>query len=227
MAPAGRRAQEANVDDQTAPPNGQDATPADDQTAPPPGYAAPPPGYAAQPPGYAAPPPGYAPPPPGYAAPPPGYGQYPYQPQAPGHGLYPGQAPPRHHGLPWWAIVLIVVAVLVPVVGIGSAIAIPTFLNQHDRANDSAVKEGVHSIQVGIQSYAVDNNDTYPDPGEVSPEGAVGRYVDSWPLNPWTGEPMRNTAARGDFTYTLDGDGMFVDYSLSGNLSDGSTYTIH
>ena len=48
---------------------------------------------------------------------------------------------------------------MIIIIGILAAIAIPMFLNQRDKAKDAGVKEGVHSIQVGVQSYAVDNND--------------------------------------------------------------------
>ena len=51
---------------------------------------------------------------------------------------------------------------MIIIIGILAAIAIPMFLGQRDKAKESAVKEGVHSIQVGIQSYAVDDNDAYP-----------------------------------------------------------------
>ncbi len=57
---------------------------------------------------------------------------------------------------------LIELLIVIIIIGILAAIAIPMFLNQRDKAKNSAVKEGVHSLQVGVQSYAVDNSDVYP-----------------------------------------------------------------
>ncbi len=34
------------------------------------------------------------------------------------------------------------------------------YLGQRARAKDASVKEGVHTVLVGIQSYAADNEDT-------------------------------------------------------------------
>ena len=106
---------------------------------------------------------------------------------------------------PVWAIVLIVAGVFILFGGMFAAIAIPMFLNQHDKAKESAVREGVHSIQVGVQSWAVDHADEYPDQATVSQTG-MGQYVD-WPANPYTGAAMTQGTGPGQFTYTVSGDG--------------------
>jgi prepilin-type N-terminal cleavage/methylation domain-containing protein len=106
---------------------------------------------------------------------------------------------------------LIELLIVIIIIGILAAIAIPMFLGQRDKAKESAVKEGVHSIQVGVQSYAVDNQDVYPPVASVTSTGLTS-YVDNWPDNPWTNTGMDQGAAawaegdKGDYYYSLGTD---------------------
>jgi hypothetical protein len=91
------------------------------------------------------------------------------------------------------------------VVGLVAAVAIPMFLNQREVAKRASVKEATHTLQVGIESWAVDHGNRYPDPSEVTQSG-LASYVDSWPINPYTGLPMTQGAGPGDFRYTPSAD---------------------
>lgn len=90
--------------------------------------------------------------------------------------------------------------------GLIMVISIPMFMNQRDEAKDASVKEGIHSIQIGVQTYAVDNQDAYPDPSMVSQSG-MASYLDYWPTNPYTNLPMTQGTGPGDFTYTVAAEG--------------------
>ena len=54
---------------------------------------------------------------------------------------------------------------IVIIIGILAAIAIPMFLNQRGKAEDASPEDGIHSIQIGVQSYALDHSDNSGDGG--------------------------------------------------------------
>jgi len=97
---------------------------------------------------------------------------------------------------------LIELLIVVIVIGILTAIAIPTYIAQRDRAKDAAVKEGAHVIQTAVMSYAADHRGEYPTtdyvtctPGDKTADNLGNGYLDTWPRNPWTGQPMKNTGS--------------------------------
>jgi type IV pilus assembly protein PilA len=117
---------------------------------------------------------------------------------------------------------LIELLIVIIIIGILAAIAIPMFLSQRQKAKDAAVKEDIHSIQIGIQSYAADNNDTYPPSGSVA--YLKGTQLDQWPQNAFSGGDMTYsaTASPGSYSYTSTGTAAGSTYVLTGWLSSGS-----
>jgi len=114
---------------------------------------------------------------------------------------------------------LIELLIVIIIIGILAAIAIPMFLNQRDKAKDAAVKEGVHALQIGVQTVAVDANDVYPAACAQGVAPAVGAVLDQWPNNPWTNVAMKDGTSKGDFTYTQTGGG--TGFTLAGHLKVG------
>ena len=63
---------------------------------------------------------------------------------------------------------LIELLIVIIIIGILAAIAIPMFLEPEGQGQGRG-RQGRHPlIQIGVQSYAVDNSDTYPATGNLN-----------------------------------------------------------
>lgn len=56
---------------------------------------------------------------------------------------------------------LVELLVVMLILGILAAIAIPSFFNQRDKANDADAKAAARTAQTAIETYATDNNGSY------------------------------------------------------------------
>jgi type IV pilus assembly protein PilA len=56
---------------------------------------------------------------------------------------------------------LIELLVVILIIGILAAIAIPSFLNQKDKANDASTKSMARTAQTAAETYATDHNGSY------------------------------------------------------------------
>ena len=116
---------------------------------------------------------------------------------------------------------LIELLIVIIIIGILAAIAIPMFLNQRVKAKDAAVKEGIHALQIGVQTVAVDNDDVYPAACAQTGTGSVGAVLDQWPDNPWSNVAMKEDATnKGDYHYVAIGTSpSFTGYTLAGHMN--------
>ena len=81
---------------------------------------------------------------------------------------------------------LIELMIVVVIIGILAAIAIPNFIAMQDRAREASVKANMHSFQLAVEDFAVKNTGTYPvaaDDAAVQANMPGGAY----PKNPFSG----------------------------------------
>lgn len=112
------------------------------------------------------------------------------------------------------------------------SIAVPMYLGQRARAKDASVKEGVHTVLVGVQSYATDHEDSLPDETDGILAAQVVSQVLPWPENPFADPvaPMSNghveaDVAKGDLVYIHVAGA--ATFTLGGKVNDGSFFWGH
>ena len=81
---------------------------------------------------------------------------------------------------------LIELMIVVVIIGILAAIAMPNFVSMMDRAKESDLAENMHTFQLAIEDYAVTNTGRYPLAADAA---AIRANLPSgtWPRNSFTG----------------------------------------
>jgi type IV pilus assembly protein PilA len=108
---------------------------------------------------------------------------------------------------------LLEVLVVVLIIGVLAAIAIPSFLNQTTKATDASAKELAHSALIAAESYATDHNGSYAglsvatlaqyDATIQTDPSAGGAYVSSVGSPTGSGYAITATSANHVDTFTL------------------------
>jgi general secretion pathway protein G len=110
---------------------------------------------------------------------------------------------------------LIELMFVIMIIGIIAAIVIPNYIKFTKRAKDAVVQENTHTVQMAIETYAVDQVGTYPqaaDEDELLALLPQGRY----PNNPFTNQATSihwnaDPAGPGDISiYNLPGGGYML-----------------
>jgi prepilin-type N-terminal cleavage/methylation domain-containing protein len=117
----------------------------------------------------------------------------------------------RQHASEAAGFSMIEVLVVMIIIAILAAIAVPMYLGQRDRAKDAAAREGAHQIVTGLLTRVLDSEADDPWPAACDPS-TVGAYLvpDQWPDNPFAPDtPMHTVTSRspGNYLYTRDSSG--------------------
>jgi prepilin-type N-terminal cleavage/methylation domain-containing protein len=100
---------------------------------------------------------------------------------------------------------LIELMIVVVIIGILAAIAIPNFIQMQSRAKEASVKGNAHSLQLAVEDYAVVHDGTLPAIGDINAAMFPGG---AFPDNPFTGAAVAIAApgyAQGNLGYALAG----------------------
>ena len=102
---------------------------------------------------------------------------------------------------------LVELLVVMLILGILAAIAIPSFFNQRDKANDADAKAGVRTAQTAMETYATDNNNDYTGADAAALQAVEETLVDV------------------DLT-AVDGTTPAGGYTLTATSDTGNTFSI-
>jgi type II secretion system protein G len=119
---------------------------------------------------------------------------------------------------------LVEILVVIGIIGLLAVFLVPNLLGARDRAKEAAVKGVMHSAQLAIEAYQMEN-DVYPMGTSVPLESLcknylmAGGYIADVPKNPFTGQKYTDADLAGKIVYNYNSasDG----YTLVGYKRNG------
>lgn len=126
---------------------------------------------------------------------------------------------------------LVELLVVMLILGILAAIAIPAFFSQRDKGYDSDAKANARTVQTALESYAVDNGGDYTDATEallIGIEPTIDSFDDTVEISGLGADAYTITATSdSDTTFTIARAAGVVSNSCSaagGGCSDDLTW---
>jgi len=107
------------------------------------------------------------------------------------------------------AFTLIELLVVIAIISIIAAFMMPNFLGVQDRAKEAGVKAVMHSMQLAVEAYNMEN-ESYPMGTNIPLKQLIdnylttGGYVSVVPKNPFTGKEYTEGDKAGKIMYIYD-----------------------
>lgn len=128
--------------------------------------------------------------------------------------------------LPKLLVVLVIISVL-------AAIAIPNFIALHNRSYEGSTKANMHTIQLAIEDYGVRNNGMYPGSSDALRREAAEHEYPINIRNPFTAQPdtvefrtgepkLDDTFPKGQVIVYVQGGG--ANYMVFGGNKDSESF---
>ena len=124
---------------------------------------------------------------------------------------------------------LIELMLVIVIIAILAAVALPNFMGATEKARESAVTSAVKAIQTSLEMYAVDHNGTYPSTATGNNAlDAISGYLPNgkFPNNPSNNTPYSYTNGLADITSATASPTVSIPYSIIYCCPDGIAYDI-